>query len=199
MNRQECIAELAKEFLVERLIKDRMRLATELSIGYPALYDNFKNSIDELMSIARRQQKEENKKEICYIAIAELYSSIITKSYDFLVSFLDENFYLDSIDTSISWSPKSLYQTVDGDLDDFYKYAAPKIVRLKSYELAKIRNAYIKIHNNMAMGLLMKMARPVVIECGLSELKTAAEVKLILGEYMDRGSVFDTIILGDVI
>lgn len=193
MDREKRIFELADTVLLANFRENKNIFAEELSKNYNSICKTYKDALRNLVKKAKKQQQAGIKNTIHFVAIATLRSSSITGSYDFMISLLDENYYLDATETSVCWAPTLIYKRIEDDFSAYAKVLAKNIVRPSARELQLIKNLYLQMHHNIAGQMLVSMTRDAFLESGAEEIALADEVHLLLGGYLDAGDEFDTL------
>ncbi|MDE6950941.1 MAG: hypothetical protein K2P64_08505 [Lachnospiraceae bacterium] len=182
MDRMKKLEQAAGEYLPERYVKSK-----EFIRAYYA--ENHREVYGELEKIVRRgiQRCKDSEKQVKHIVISVLFSSILTKSYELQVAFLDERIYMDDAPVEEYWTPEFIFERIEEDIQCFRKTAALNIPRIKEYEVEPIRNAYA-FHHYFPVMLLLREIIPDIVENICSQydvLDNAAMVSF--GRHMEKG------------
>lgn len=132
-------------------------------------------------------QKEYNKGEIKYLYISYLRSSLLTKSYDFRIDFYDRNLYLDENPTYIYLSLDFIFYYYNDDILYFIEKLRKNFIRLQQYEIELIEEKYAFYYYKICAKFFFDLIKEIFHISNFCDMKKEKEIKVIFGEYMDRG------------
>lgn len=147
---------------------------------------NFSNEMRPFIDHVFQQQQEIGKKNIRYVFISSLFSSTVTKSYEYQIAFYDDAFYFDPIESCFYWSPNFIFNHVDEDIEQFADGIKEHIVCLRKHELEEIRQMYTNEHHIIAGLFFENTIIEVLKNSNIKKLGLEREVDIYFGIYMDR-------------
>mgnify|MGYP003378310353 CR=1 FL=1 len=128
----------------------------------------------------QRQGSECCEKEICYLCIEFLLSSIVTRSYD-------ERLHLDPKPCAVYWRPPMLFDKAEEDMEDMLRELKSKVIALRADEAEESRKAYLlMVHYLLVEMFVEAYFKDTVLKSGLCELAKEKSVELLYGGYMDK-------------
>ncbi len=134
MNRIADMKEASGEFLA-RLLKNRVTDARAcFDREKRAFIYKFRNEIETLMG--EKKEGENN------LVISVLYSSLVTGSNVYRISWYDENIYLEGSPASIYYSPEFLFRNLEEDVEKIRNHLRKSYIRLMEYEVEEVRRDY---------------------------------------------------------
>lgn len=186
MDRKSEFIRLASQFLALKYEFRAINLAERIQEDHEHICSMLKDVLNPFVNFVDNQQQTEGKKEIRYIMISSLFSSAITRSYEYQIAFCNEDWYLDPIESCFYWTPNFIFNEIDKDIEEFAFSIRNKIPGPKNYELNEIRKLYIEqIH--ILSGLFFENVFPLALEgSGFRRLAIADQVDIYFGIYMDR-------------
>lgn len=126
-------------------------------------------------------------KEICYLCVEFLLSSIVTRSYDFQISLYDERLHLDPKLCAVYWRPPILFDEAEEDMEVILRELKLKVIALRPDEAEESRKAYILMFHYLLLEMFMEeYLKDTVLKSGLCELGKGRSVELLYGGYMDN-------------
>ena len=135
----------------------------------------------------QRQGSEYCEKEICYLCIEFLLSSIVTRSYDFQISLYDERLHLDPKPCVVYWRPPLLFDKAEEDMEDMLRELKSKVIALRADEAEESRKAYLLTVHYLLVEMFVEVYfKDTVLKSGLCELAKGKSVELLYGGYMDK-------------
>lgn len=181
MTRQEIIENSAIELAGQKL---------EIAIRHSAEYyrDHHSEIEEDFLRIIGQglQQCIRTKKEVGYITISVLKSSLITKTYDLQITFYSKNLYADSSPIYEYWAPKFMYENLDSDIEEMKEALRHKVIQLRPYEIYELRCRYATnfyyLIGYMLTGLVSQIANLHLIQ----EVHKEKQIRVLFGEYMEK-------------
>lgn len=172
------------------ILEERLRKNTDEIIQY-YLQHNIKIQA-EFIEILYQGLKESKKKgkEIQYILLSMLNSSMITKSYEYQMAFYNQELYLDENPIYRYFKLKFLFDFFEEDMGYLKKKLANQIIRLQEYELNEIGKEYILNYYSLGTILLQQMAEQSFLLLDMmkeDEISNLSKNAFILfGRYMEK-------------
>lgn len=175
--------------------------------AYPILEERIKKNTDEIMSYYLQHEVEiqeefvktifqglkegkKRKKEIQYILISMLNSSIVTKSYEYEMAFYDNRFYLDEKPICLYFKLKFLFDFFEEDMKDLKKKLGGCVIRLQEYEVNEIGKEYVLNYYALGTVLLKQMAEQSFLVLGEMKEEVVSslskDVVILFGRYMEK-------------
>ena len=189
MTRREKIFQLVDESLQPKFEKSLDLIDDYYTGNKEAIQSYFIKSINSLIELVKSQQERGIKRDIAYMNICFLRSSVLTESYDFMISLYDDKFYLDKTETHIYFKLDFIFEHINKDIDEIRKefliYPA-----IKKYELKEIRFSYAQYHFIYAMKIIQKLCEDIGIKSHLltfEDLNIKEDFKIIIGGHMEEG------------
>ena len=128
----------------------------------------------------------EKNKSVIYIIFSILESSILTKSYELQIAFFDERFYLDESAVYTYWTPSFLFDRVEEDMLLFSKRASQTVIRLREYEIERVRKQYVVNHYFQVSVLLRNMIPGILSYEKENCAALGPATSVLFGKYMER-------------
>ena len=175
--------------------------------AYPILEERIKKNTDEIMSYYLQHEVEiqtefvktifqglkeskKRKKEIQYILISMLNSSIVTKSYEYEMAFYDKRFYLDENPICLYFKLKFLFDFFEEDMKDLKKKLEGCVIRLQEYEVNEIGKEYVLNYYALGTVLLKQMVEQSFLVLGEMKEEVVSslsnDVVILFGRYMEK-------------
>ncbi len=175
--------------------------------AYPILEERIKKNTDEIMNYYLQHEVEiqtefiktifqglkeskKRKKEIQYILISMLNSSIVTKSYEYEMAFYDKRFYLDENPICLYFKLKFLFDFFEEDMKDLKKKLEGCVIRLQEYEVNEIGKEYVLNYYALGTVLLKQMVEQSFLVLGEMKEEVVSslsnDVVILFGRYMEK-------------
>ena len=180
MDRQKQLEKMAQEYLKDKFVKSRQEIGFFFHTHEEEIGTQFTKKIENEMA-----QCKGKKKQVKYIIFSVLESSILTKSYDLQIAFLDKRMYLDDNPVYSYWLPTFIFEQIEQDMRDYLKWASQTIIRIKDYEVEKIRSQYVLNHYFQVFTLL-KFLIPQLMDQGNKYSADFRNSVFLFGKYMER-------------
>lgn len=191
MDRQEEIFEIAQQVLLAQSQINYEKICE--TYNKDKILADFYQTIHHLIVLTQVKQKESAKRAIKYVAASYLLSSSITKTFEFQLSLLDDQYFCDPVESCLYWSPKWIFETVTSDWDVLIKAIKARVVRLHPYELDFIWRSYIcEFYDGLTFLFFAEHLKNAAIEGDLRSLCLSDEVLFTCGGYMDHFIQIDT-------
>lgn len=182
MDRTKRLEQIIGKYLPERYEKSKEHIREYYQTNNYQIHEELERIMHR--GILRCKNGE---KRVKHIVISTLYSSILTKSYELQIAFLDERIYLDEAPVDEYWAPWFIFERIEEDLQYFRKMAASDIPRIKEYEMEPIRHTYVLNHHFLVL-LLLRQVIPNIVENMFSQYDVLEEdAMLSFGRYMEKG------------
>lgn len=193
MNRQEEVFEIARQVLSKQAREDDQKLYDSYNKHKDAVLSDFYQNVRRLIILTQDKQEKLRKRPVQYVAASYLLSSSITGTFEFQLSLLDDQYFLDSVESCVYWTPKWLFATVESDWEILLNSVRSKVIRLHQYELDAIWRSYIfEFYNGLAALFFAEHLKNAAIDGEMESLSLADEVFFTYGGYMDRFIKLDT-------
>ena len=101
MDRQDAIFKFAQVVLQERAQSRYQQICEDYTANKQQIVNDFYQAVGQLIALTKRQQTERQKQPIRYVAALYLFSSAITKTYEFQLSLFDERYFLDPTESCV--------------------------------------------------------------------------------------------------
>lgn len=187
LERTEQISKVAEQVLIELTQRNYEKICEYYNTNKDAIISDFYDAVHKLISLTKEHQNSFCKEAVQYVAVSYLLSSTITKSYEFQLSLMSEQYFLDPIESCVYWSPRWLFADVDKDWDVLFNRVRKDIIRLHPYELDQIWRSYIcSFYYGLTALFVAEHVKAAAILGGLENLRLAREVSFIYGGIMDQ-------------
>ena len=187
MERAEQIGEVAEQVLLELEKSNYAKICEYYNKNKDAIVADFSEAIHRLINLALEHQKSFGKGAVQYVSVSYLLSSTITKSYEFQLSLMSEQYFLDPVESCVYWSPHWLFADIDKEWDILFSKVRKEIIRLHHYELDRIWRSYIcGFYYGLTALFAAEHIKAAAISGGLEALRLAEEVSFIYGGVMDQ-------------
>lgn len=130
---------------------------------------------------------ERHNKEIAYLGICYLHSSLLTGSYELLLSLYDESLYLDSDPIEVYWKPSTIFAYFERDLEEIIPRLRNKYIRLQQYELSMIKKLYAEYYYAVIQKLCKDMCWEILSSEYFSKIHIGGKFKVFFGRYRGEG------------
>lgn len=175
--------------LSEELIKDRFSIRSDqlklfINENLSSILTGFIKTFDALFKKANELQQKKIKNNISIINISFLYSNLLINKYGFQIDLYDNEYYLDQIEISADLDLSFLFGFVEEDMEYIRKKLSKKFIKLKYFEVLKIKNRYIMNYYMIAQELIKSLTPYIKRMKEYKKLKKADKVVVFLGEYM---------------
>lgn len=183
MDRQAEIMEMGKLLLEKRYQDDLAVIQSKMQAE--DVVEELLRAFDQIFIMAGKQQEAGEKEPVAFCNISYLRSSILTKSYDFLIALYDETMYFDPIETLGSWAPKWIMEFYENQVSYFRKEVRGKIVRVQDSELLEFERTLAGDYYKIVLGFLLEHLEEIQALESYQKLEKTADFKIQYGEYMD--------------
>lgn len=192
MNREEKIIEIAKRVFNERYPASYEQICENYKKHNEQILADFYQCVRKLIHLTQKRQTACKKGPIRYFAAAYLLSSTLTETFDFQLSLLDEQYYLDPIESCIYWHPSFLFVNLAADKEELVRAVDREMIRVHSYELDMVWRSYVCEFYYVLAGLFFaENVKSAALAGGMNELTLTEEVQFVYGGVMDRALQFE--------
>lgn len=192
MERKEQISEVAWSILNNQCKASYLQLQRNFDADETNILAEFEQVIHTLIKATQRQQSLEGKGIIKYFAASFLLSSTITETWDFRLSLLDDQQFLDPVESCVYWSPSWMIPVLGYNKNILLTEMKKRIIRLHSYEVDPIWRAYVcGFYYALVGNFFAKHLKKTALKANLNILKTDNAVEFIFGGFMDRTTQID--------
>ena len=194
MDRQDAIFKFAQAVLQERAQSRYQQICKDYTANKQQIVNDFYQAVGQLIALTKRQQTERQKQPIRYVAALYLFSSTITKTYEFQLSLFDERYFLDPTESCVYWCPKWLFSYTEADKVFLTTAAKKEFIRLHTFELDAVWRAYVcGFYYSLAGLFFAEHLKSAAIACELNNLALMGEVDFVFGGYMDQSVKLGTL------
>lgn len=181
MDREKKLQQIAGEYLKEIYYARLEEIRDYYRIHEKEIMEQFCEKLQEGVG-----KCIELNKEVRYVVISILESSILTKTYDLQIAFYDDRLYLDEKAVYIYWLPSFIFAHIADDMAAFQKKASQTVIRIREYEIERVKRQYAVNHYYQVSVLLRKML-PEILKQERKELKVLTKkIDFLYGRYMER-------------
>lgn len=180
MDRREEIFEFIKQDFQEKIKEKGLKISVDIENNEEEIKSIFLEKVDKLF----RKSIEENK-EIKYFLISQLKSSILTKSYEVLLSIYTEDFYLQKEKYMEYFKIPFLFENVDIEMEKFNTKIKNNFKKILKFELEEIKQKYIEEHKIIVMLITIHFLKYIYELESFKNLKKK-DLSFLYGEYMDK-------------
>lgn len=185
MDRKSSLKEAALTFLAPKYQVHLQNIMGYIKNNRELICQEFCQELLPFIESVRQQQLGE-KKEIRYVLISSLFSSTITKSYEYQIAFYSEELYLDPVESSFYWCPQYVFDNIEDDIEQFSQSVKEQIVNLRKHELEEIRQMYANDYHIISGIFFKKIIATALKMGGIHNLNLAKDLEIYFGIYMDK-------------
>lgn len=131
----------------------------------------------------------EVEKEVSWLTICYLHTSVKTKSYELLVSLYTKEFLFDQVPIQTYWRPPCFFDCFEEDMEAVMKRLRRKFVRIKTYEEDFVRETCIEYFYAAIRQLIMDLESEVVETNAFREMKRGGTFSASFGRYHGEGEI----------
>lgn len=95
--------------------------------------------VNKLITKTKDESSDDGQNERTVLIISHLYSSLLTRSYEYEISLCNKMLYVDKNMITSFWQPEFLYQYAADEELFLKKELQKKFIRLKKYEIEMLR------------------------------------------------------------
>jgi hypothetical protein len=161
----------------------------ELTTYKKEILNELTGVFDELLKRGIELQRKLEKGKMGFISIFFLRSSIITESYEIMISMYEKGYYFDRKPLSISWKPMFIMKYFIDDMKYFEKAIKSKIIRVQKSEINKVKMHYCEDYFQVIKEFFLNYIDEITSLNSFKELEKEEDIKITLGEFMDQNIV----------
>jgi len=180
--------EYVENFLIDKLNENTIEILKYFENNKQEIIDDFLLHFLKLCRLVYKEQAIGFKAPIAYMHIGFLRSSLLTKSYEFRLGMHDENFWLDTDDTSVYWKADFFFQYVEPDTETMQQMVKP-YPHISEYEVYEISYRYAQCY---LIPATRQIIQDIMIEVfkipELNYLKLDKNLSIVFGGYMEGGN-----------
>lgn len=135
------------------------------------------------------QQAEDRQKEVSWLGICYLHTERRQKSYEFLLSLYDKNFYFDTEPVEEYWRPACFFEFFEEDMKSVIKELQKHFFRIWDYEEDYIRSICVEYYYAAVRQLCADMAGEITAVANFQNLKKAEKFTMFFGRYQGEGEI----------
>lgn len=158
IDRKDEILKVGQDLLQEHFLLNEKEIFLKYNNKKENILKELNLKIQNFINKNFKIEKYSNK--IKYISITFLYSSIITKSYDFVFGLYDENFYVNENTKLLYLNIDFIFNYFEDDIKFFEKNS--KIIQLQTYELYYLKELHIKNYYKIAFKIFKDVIRNIL-------------------------------------
>lgn len=181
MDKQAEIFEFGKKLMLPRYDQDVNEIASKMEKS--DLLEGMKKAFDLLCSKVCRQQEEGIKEPIAYLNVFSLRSSIVTKSYEFIIQAFDDTLYYDEVETVETWFPKWIMEFYEQQVAYFEKEAKKNIIRVHQYELLPFERTLAGDYYKIVLVFLIEHLEEIFKLESFQKMEKTEDFQIQYGEY----------------
>ena len=186
MDRQELLRQAAQTYLTPCYQNAASLALAAFTEQQEEILGGLSRRVSGLVETVRQQQERGEKKALRYLVVSSLFSSTVTRSYEYEFALYDSELYLDPTESCFYWAPEFLFRQVEQDMACFAEQAGRELVRIRAFELEEVRRMYVNGFHPAA-GLFLQQVLPNILEQnGLFSLSLEQEFSVHFGIYMEQ-------------
>lgn len=135
------------------------------------------------------QQAEEKQKEVSWLGICYLHTGRRQRSYEFLLSLYDKNFYFDADPVEGYWYPSCFFEFFEEDMKSVIKELKKHFFRIWDYEEEYVRSVCVEYYYAAVCQLCADLAGEIMAAAGFQKLKKAESFAMFFGRYQGEGEI----------
>lgn len=180
---------IAKDTLFEKYKKISSQVFEEIDKKYTdtVYYEELKEAFLDACEKCDKMQQNNKKKEIMFVGVHFLKSSMITGTYDLYINFYDNHLYGDRVETYGIWKPKTIMSYYDEFAEIYEKNIRRKIVRPMYSEIQDMKMQLYGDFLKIAEGIVRAYAFELINLPEFITLNRQSEYALFFSAYMELG------------
>jgi len=157
------------------------------------LEKEFRQNLIILKDEQIKKQVDGKQKEIRYLYLCRLNSSVYTQSYELILGMSSARLFMDEHKSMIYFCPYIIYESIDEDMEEVKKRLGKQFIRLQDYELLCLKLRLLDKNWNLTKKYYQRMiekSQDIIIA---GPLRTERELLILCGDYMDEMPVIKCI------
>lgn len=188
-DRRPEILQFLQPYMEERFQETCRQMQTEIEKNGHAIWNELKETINELLLYVDKMQKQHKKGKIKYFVCSFLRSSIYLERLEFYIHVMDEGFYLDEQETGAYYCPQFIQKPYLEDINYLHEKAAEKFMRMQKYERYDINEEYIEFYDSLMYKMMESVSELIMETIEKSGIPMSEDFKVIYGEYMGNAAI----------
>lgn len=182
-DREVRLCQVSKKVLTQ-IWKERLAVIEEDYRTNSVKYEeDFNGKMEKLL--LQWENMYEAAKDLKYIVISPLNSSVITKTYELQIALFGEELYADVNPLCFYWVPEFIYRDVEKDMNLYKEKVSREIIRIRKDEVNEMRRRYVLCHAYISMYLMDKMMKKAA-ELPVFKRISKEDTKILYGTYMEQ-------------
>jgi len=134
-------------------------------------------------------QATEMEKEVSWLGINYLHTSMKTRSYELAISLYTTEFIFDLFPIQMYWQPSLFFECFEEDLEIVMKELQRKYVRIRKYEEDFVQGICIEYYYAAIMQLLRDLEKDIIETEAFLNMRKSASFSAFYGRYCGEGDI----------
>ena len=134
-------------------------------------------------------QAVDEKKEVSWLGICYLHTSLQTGSQEFLLSLYNEEFYFDSASTELYWRPPCFFECFEEDMETVMTGLRKKYPRIWRYEEEAVRRICVEYYYAAVRQLCFDLAGEIMETEAFQNAVKADDFTAFFGRFQGEGEI----------
>lgn len=191
------IIEITDKFLPKRFEENLAEIKDNYKKNTMIYAKGYLDCLKDVFTKTKKLQEKGKKGKTAYISFSLLYSSTLLNKNGLRIDIYDKDFYLDKQEVCTFWEPLEIFKYVEEDMKYVEQYLGSSYVPINTHERVELYNSYLINYYQVTIQVLLELVKSVEKMNSFHEMQNEREVKITLGEYMDKFQCIHTICAGD--
>lgn len=180
---------IAKDTLFEKYKEISNQVFEEIDKKYTntIYYEELKRGFLDACEKCAKMQQNNKKKEIMFVGVHFLKSSMITGTYDLYINFYDSRLYADRVETYGIWKPKTIMSHYEEFAKIYEKNIRRKVIHPMYSEMQDMKMQLYGDFLKIAEGIVRAYAFELINLPEFTNLNRESEYALFFSAYMELG------------
>lgn len=149
---------------------------------------NCRNMVIEIFEKLFNLAAEQNK-EVTWLGVCILNSSLETRSHEVLLTLFNQEFYFDLTPVEVFWRPPTFKECFEEDMDIVMRKLRNKFPRIWAYEEAQVRRVCVEYYHAALCRLCQDLWSEVMERKAFKAVKKTADFAVFFGPYRGEGEI----------
>lgn len=134
-------------------------------------------------------QAVDEQKEVSWLGICYLHTSLQTGSHEFRLSLYDEEFFFDPVPTELYWRPSCFFECFEEDMESVMTVLRRQYPRIWRYEEDAVRRVCVEYYYAAIRQLCFDLAGEIMETEAFQKAVKAENFTAFFGRYQGEGEI----------
>ena len=134
-------------------------------------------------------QAVDEQKEVSWLGICYLHTSLQTGSHEFRLSLYDEEFFFDPAPAELYWRPPCFFECFEEDMESVMTVLRRQYPRIWSYEEEAVRRIIVEYYYAAVRQLCVDLADEIMETEAFQRAGKAEDFSAFFGRYQGEGEI----------